>query len=518
MQKNRPNLISAAIALAFFSFGCGNDTAGSFDSVLSSVPDRSTTPGLPTNNATPNPNDAPRSVVSRDELELVASDIGGYDVDRDGDRILATNPSFYFGIQATENHAYLIDRTAGSTIEIARPLQGKVTGYCEFPRISDDGNYGCFISTADNLVPNDTNYDASSGGNRSGVDVFFAEFSNLAQVTLSRALAPDGGQFSTYFIQTSMSEAGDIYFSTLDFGGGSSFYRLPRLSGVSNALPLSPDFYLSGVSGDGMLLSLSHTDPAFFPNYGLGFGPNIDDWGALGFSYAVSPDASNGQLLTTKYYARGLNSTLYGLQPNRDEEQEKRFTSDGRYYLCLELRPIVGLGDGSRDAPGYTAEVVRCDLRTQRKVIVSTNAGGEPANDWCHSASFSADGRYVTFVSEAQNLGSVGTGTFEPNHLQWNIYVKDTVTGSVGAVDLDRGLPLLPSRYAGLAKLSGDGRQLFFLCRNVAALPSPLRNGKLQLVTVANPLYTEPAQLPLAQDGNGTFIEFEGNRNPVLYR
>ena len=67
----------------------------------------------------------------------------------------------------------------------------------------------------------------------------------------------------------------------------------------------------------------------------------------------------------------------------------------------------------------------RKDLVTGEVVRVSTGAGGEQANDASTSASVSADGRYVVFVSGATNLVAGDTNASP------DVFRKDLATGTI---------------------------------------------------------------------------------------
>src|SRR5215217_9101496 len=88
---------------------------------------------------------------------------------------------------------------------------------------------------------------------------------------------------------------------------------------------------------------------------------------------------------------------------------------------------------------------------------VSLGADGRQAGAASRSPSISSDGRYVAFVSEADDL-TAGEGPF------WDVYVRDRVTGETELVSRPtagtaaNGDSFLPS-------ISDDGRWVAFVSR-----------------------------------------------------
>lgn len=147
---------------------------------------------------------------------------------------------------------------------------------------------------------------------------------------------------------------------------------------------------------------------------------------------------------------------------------------DGRYvgftgYPGVGDTPLgyTGDADGGEAASG---NVYVHDRRTGRTELVSRNSAGEPGRrDPVVNAgplygslapSFSADGRYVEFYSDAANLG----GPREQGKTL-NMYRRDRVTGETRLVSVDdRGEPMRANSYACTGRnISVDGRRIAFL-------------------------------------------------------
>jgi Tol biopolymer transport system component len=153
-------------------------------------------------------------------------------------------------------------------------------------------------------------------------------------------------------------------------------------------------------------------------------------------------------------------------------------SADGRYvgfsaHSLAELGDYEGYG-GPSDAERPAENAYLYDRVTGRIELISRNSAGEPArrNPAINFAgpfggssipSVSADGRYVTFNSDAANLG----GPIEPQGL--NVYRRDRVKGITRLVSTDgSGEPMGGESCAGTGRnISGDGRYVVFRNRPV---------------------------------------------------
>ncbi|MEF8756319.1 MAG: hypothetical protein V5B60_20675 [Accumulibacter sp.] len=139
-----------------------------------------------------------------------------------------------------------------------------------------------------------------------------------------------------------------------------------------------------------------------------------------------------------------------GVQGSRGSH-DASFSSDGRYVLFESEAINLVVGDWNR----YTDIFVK-DLQTGAVQRVSTDSTGAEANSGSYGASSSADGRYVVFHSWASNL-VVG---------DWNwgnsdIFVKDLQTGAIQRVSTDSTGAEANAGSEG-ASFSADGRHVAF--------------------------------------------------------
>ncbi|MEW2252398.1 TolB family protein [Streptomyces sp. NPDC058733] len=96
-------------------------------------------------------------------------------------------------------------------------------------------------------------------------------------------------------------------------------------------------------------------------------------------------------------------------------------SSDGRYvvYSADSTNLVRGVRDGR-------SHIYRTDLRTGQTTLASAAADGTPGNGDSMRPTLSADGRYVAFATSADNLipGDTPAST-------WDTVVRDMVTGKV---------------------------------------------------------------------------------------
>lgn len=125
-------------------------------------------------------------------------------------------------------------------------------------------------------------------------------------------------------------------------------------------------------------------------------------------------------------------------------------TADGRYVVFTSLAGNLAAGDSNG-----LADIFRKDLLTGELLRVSTAMGGAQADGGSWGADVSADGRYVSFLSDAGNLVSGDTNGVT------DVFRKDLLTGEVIRVNVDAA-----GRQSwgavGFASMSDDGQRIAF--------------------------------------------------------
>jgi TolB protein len=123
------------------------------------------------------------------------------------------------------------------------------------------------------------------------------------------------------------------------------------------------------------------------------------------------------------------------------------------------------LGDG--DLGQFTRiRVRRLDTPGQEVELVSRPDGFQPFKALTHTTlglATSADGRFVAFASDSPSLSA------DDQDGDFNVFVRDTLTGSTTLVSRADGAGGAPARAAFLNGISGDGRKVVFNADNLTS-------------------------------------------------
>ncbi len=152
---------------------------------------------------------------------------------------------------------------------------------------------------------------------------------------------------------------------------------------------------------------------------------------------------------------------------------EASISADGRYVVFESSASNLVAGDTN----GAT-DIFRKDLVTGETIRVSTSPGNGQANDECHYATISPDGRYVLFESVATNLAG-GDG----HYIQ--VFRKDLQTGEIvriGPADGSAG-----NGSSRDAKFAADGHSILFTSSASNLVPGD-RNEERDVFRVDNEL------------------------------
>jgi Tol biopolymer transport system component len=252
------------------------------------------------------------------------------------------------------------------------------------PWLSADGSAVAFSSHASNLVPNDTNGD---------IDIFYAD---LLSGLITRVTA--GGVEAVY------PPYGGIGDPVLSADGRKIFFASDAENLVPNDNNHATDVFLYNLDNDAIVrVSLGNN------------GEQADD-----NSFQVAMDRSNrfvvfGSAATTiipdnPQYAfhllrRDLQLGQNSLVNVADDGTPGYFAYEPS--MSADSRFIVFSSDASNLAPGDTnnaSDIFLRDLVTQKTVRLSFNAEGIEGNSHSFQPRISADGRFVTFTSQASNL------------------------------------------------------------------------------------------------------------------
>lgn len=305
------------------------------------------------------------------------------------------------------------------------------------PSMSADGLYVAFLSRAGNLT---------TEGQNGNTQIYLSDLQDGGSTRLiSEAL--DGGL------------GNQISYSAFVSGDGG---RVVFLSDATNLVSNSDgngetDVFLRDVPGNATTLISVATDG--------GTGDSSVDYAAIsadGWYVAFDSDSSN--LVANDTNGGGWDIFLRNLHDNTttlvslDDSGNQTLNTTNNVDVSQDGRYVVFEADGDGTANGW--EIFRRDTRsvppaTQRISVTNGNPGNRGGSN---NPTVSADGRYVAFESDADNLDS---GGFEDTNVETDIFLRDIQQGSTRLIS--RALDGSPANGASQnAQISEDGRYVIF--------------------------------------------------------
>jgi Tol biopolymer transport system component len=355
---------------------------------------------------------------------------------------------------------FVRDLVAGTTVRASTDSQGNQADYWSgTPSISGDGRYVAFASLASNLVAGDTN---------SASDVFVKDL--LTGITT----------------RVSTNELGNQVSGSSDAPSISSDGRYVAFEGVADNLVSGDtngkiDIFVKDMA-TGITTCVSTDSQGNVGNSGS-FASNISNDGRyVGFqSYATNlvPGDTNG--VVDAFVKDLVSGTTTRVSTDSEGNQadsassEPHLSSDGRYAVFGSVAALV-----ADDTSGHP-DVFLKDLWTGTTTRVSTDSEGNQVLRAASGADLSGDGRYVTFVSDADNLVPGDT------NLEADIFVKDLATGVTLRVNVsDSGYQA--DEMSWNASISSDGHYIVFSSDSTNLHPADTTDNH-DVYRVWNPLF-----------------------------
>ena len=299
-----------------------------------------------------------------------------------------TNVSFYpDGTPYPMEDVFVHDRETGRTTRVSVGSDGaQANGPSDRAAISADGRFVAFLSTADNLVPGDTNgqrdvfrHDLKTGEtvrvnvNSDGVEANGWSY----HVTISADGRFVGFSSSASNVVTPPEAEMDIDAFLWDAESG----RVELISAPSGTEPAGPYGEAPFLSADGRWAAFSSGNPSLLPSADM-----IED--------VFLRDRLTGETrrisLTMDRREAGSAGFVMGMTP------------DGRFVVYRTASAGIVPGDTND-----REDVFVWDRLTGQTVRVSVDGAGREGNGHSELADISADGRFVAFQSDATNLVAV---------------------------------------------------------------------------------------------------------------
>ena len=340
---------------------------------------------------------------------------------------------------AGSSHAALGAETDGTTSRVSVSSSGAQSNDQSWaePAISPDGRFVVFTNSASNLSPYEDTNDAN--------DVFVRDrtLGSTEQVSVSSNEAPgnDGSSFGALSADgryvAFWSNASNLV--PADTNGSYDLFVRDRTLETTRRISVSSSERQSNDGGGSVSISADGRYVAYVSR-----ASNLVRGDTNGRADVFVRDRA---LATTRRVSVSSNQT----QGNRDSLQP---------VLSADGKRVVFLTDASNLVSGDTNDAGDVFLRyrptgTTSRVSVSNTERQGNASTY-HSASVSANGRYVAFASGAWNLVS-------GDEFGWgDVFVRDRIAGTTQRVSMNSN-EAPADRSSGWPSISADGQRVAFL-------------------------------------------------------
>ncbi len=315
----------------------------------------------------------------------------------------------------------------------------EANGESLFPDVSAEGRYIVFASAATDLVPNDTNgsWDVflrdRVAGTTIGVDVGLdGELGNAGAWAAS--ITPDArfivfDSDSTNLIANDVNDIGDVFLLDREAG------TLELISVTSGGQQADGASHSAAISADGRYVAfISGAN-----NFVAGDTNNVTD--------VFLRDRVGGATERVSVSTSGDQA-----DDACDAWDFPAVSAEGRFVVfgswAQNLVPGVAVPDRQIYVRDLVLGITEC---------ITLDPQGAPANNVCYQGAISADGRYVAFISRADNLVPGDTNNVD------DVFLRDRVAGTTERVSLtDSGQQLAEGADPDYPSISADGRFVTF--------------------------------------------------------
>ena len=379
---------------------------------------------------------------------------------------------------------FIYDRDLG-TARLASGIQGSTTatgnGASFDAAISASGNLVAFTSNSTNLVAGQTDSNAGS-------DIFV--FDSVAGTT--RLVSG---------VQGSATTTGNGASSQASIAPEGRFVAFSSLASnlvATDANGVSDVFLFDRTTGTTGLISLAHSNPQNVQGNGGSFNPSVSsNLFGRGVLVAFESDATNllgssgvdsngfrdifvrdtDIVLETSRVSVGVGN----VQSNGDSFNAS-ISFDARFVAFESDASNLVAGDITTGAGGFR-DIFFAEINSSGNTIaierVSVASDGTAANGASFNAQVSADGRYVTFQSDANNLVAGDTNGIT------DVFVHDIVTHTTRRLSVDEAGNQADGGNSTNPTISADGRIVAFDSAAIDLVPSD-SNGATDVFAVTS--------------------------------
>ncbi|MCX7722340.1 MAG: right-handed parallel beta-helix repeat-containing protein [Verrucomicrobiae bacterium] len=375
---------------------------------------------------------------------------------------------------------FVRDLTTGLTTLISVNAAGTGPGnnYSYAPALSADGRYVLFCSFASDIVTNDFN---------EGPDIFVRDrITGTTKLVSCNASGTASG--NSYSSEGKLSADGRFAVFTS---------YASDLTGVADENWTVDVFLRDLVAGTNLLISVNASGSKAGNDYS--FMPSVSADGR----YVVFVSRAS-DLVTNDFNGRAdvfVRDTLTGVTrlvsvnaagtaSANGESYDPAITPDGRYVVfgseASNLVTNTTTGEGNVYVRDLVAGVTR--------LVSVDHTGAQGGNFSSYGSSISADGRYVVFASEANNLV-----TNDFNGDTSDVFVRDLVSGTTRLISRNCAGTGSASGGSDSPQISADGRYVVFLSSATDLVPGEFVNGDVFLYDMQTHIIT-----PLSRNAQNT--------------
>ena len=332
---------------------------------------------------------------------------------------------------------FVHDRQTGQTTRVSVDSGGSQAtgGNSGSPSLSADGRYVAFGSRATNLVQGDTNgvgdvfvHDRQTGQTtRVSVDSDGTQGNNHSS---SPSISADGRYVAFY------SSAGDLIVG--DTNGVGDIFVHDRQTGQTTRVSLHSEGTQGNNHSSSPSVSADGRYVAFYSD-----ATNLVDGDTNGVGDVFVHDRQTAQTVRVSIHSDGT-------QGDHDSLWDSPISADGRHVAFSSY--AWNLVDGDTNLVG---DVFIHDRQTRQTTRVSMGSDGSQGNGTSLHPSISADGRYVSFSSQASNLVDNDTNGTD------DVFLHDRQTGETTRVSVHSD-GSGGNAYSSYSSVSADGLYIAF--------------------------------------------------------
>jgi Tol biopolymer transport system component len=333
----------------------------------------------------------------------------------------------------------------------------QANGESDWPSISADGRFVAFQSSANNLVPRDTN-----GGRDVGLDVFVRD--RQAGTTRRVSISSSGDQTNN----------GNNFYPSISANGRFVAFG----SNADNLVPNDTNGGFSDVfvhnlrTGTTRLVSVSSSGDQRRQG---GYSPSISaDGRFVVFTSSSSLVPGDTNFIDDVFVRDRQAGTLrrVSISSSGDQANDEPYgypasiSADGRFVAFGSFATNLVPHDTNGDLDVFVRDRQAGTLRR-----VSISSSGDQANNGSHYPSISADGRFVAFSTDATNLVPHDTNRDE------DVFVRDRRTGTTQRVSVDSS-GNQANGFSGDPSIDSVGRFVAFTAFASDLVPHDTNSGK----------------------------------------